>query len=362
MKQLKTRQVCFFALAFIPVSKIFFMPSVMANCANQDMWLSVLFSFIVDFTVLSFCLYVCKKNNLTFFDLVENTFGKKGAKIVCFIFVIYFLLKAVLPLNEHKDYVELTLYTLMPTKLYFLPFFIVTFYFCTKKLNAIGRCVDILWIVTILGFLILISLSLSNADFTAILPVGVNGVKNILKGSYYSLNWFGDSLYILLFSGQFIYKKKDTAKIVVCYVISAILVIAFMIIFYCIFTSIAFRQRFALTEISKYTSVINNLGRFDYIGIFMILFSSIFSLSLPMFFASKLLDYIFNIKKRWISPLITVVSQFIIMVFFVRRVLAMERDILKYCGVFFFIMSVVLPIIICIFGSKKEIKNERTQN
>ena len=129
MKQLKTRQVCFFALAFIPVSKIFFMPSVMANCANQDMWLSVLFSFIIDFTVLSFCLYACKKNNLTFFDLVENTFGKKGAKIVCFIFVIYFLLKAVLPLNEHKDYVELTLYTLMPTKLYFLPFFIVLILF-----------------------------------------------------------------------------------------------------------------------------------------------------------------------------------------------------------------------------------------
>jgi len=362
IKQLKTRQVCFFLLAFIPVSKIFFLPSMVAKCSDHDLWLSVIFSFAIDFTVLAFCLYACKKNDLTFFALVENTFGKVGGKIVCFLFVIYFLLKAILPLNEHKDYVELTLYTLMPTKLYFLPFFAVAFYLCFKNFNALGRCADILWVVTILGLLILLSLSFSNADFSAILPVGARGVKNVIKGSYYSLNWFGDSLYVLLFTGQFTFDKKATVKIVVSYLISALLVVVFMIIFYCIFTSIAFRQKFALTEISKYTTVINNLGRFDYIGIFMILFSSIFSLSLPMFFSSKLLDYVFNIKKRWISPLIAVGGEFLIMIFFVRRLFAMESYIPKYCGVFFFFMSVILPVVICIFGSRKEIKYERTKS
>ena len=105
IKQLKTRQVCFFLLAFIPVSKIFFLPSMVAKCSDHDLWLSVIFSFAIDFTVLAFCLYACKKNDLTFFALVENTFGKVGGKIVCFLFVIYFLLKAILlPFQIYLQY------------------------------------------------------------------------------------------------------------------------------------------------------------------------------------------------------------------------------------------------------------------
>ena len=112
-------------------------------------------------------------------------------------------------------------------------------------------------------------------DLGTILPVGANGFKNIANGAYSSLTWFGDAVYALFFIGEFKFSKKDGLKIFISYLISAVILIAFMIIFYSIFTSISYRQRFALTEISKYTTVINNIGRFDYVGIMMLLFSNL---------------------------------------------------------------------------------------
>jgi hypothetical protein len=124
-----------------------------------------------------------------------------------------------------------------------------------------------------------------------------------------------------------------------------------------VFTSIAFRQKFALTEISKYATVINNIGRFDYIGIMLILFSNIFSLSLPLYFASKILSYVFSIKYKWLSATIVIGIQAIVLIFFNQYVYSIENFVMNDLGVFFLIFSNVIPIIISLL-IKKENKNE----
>ena len=160
----------------------------------------------------------------------------------------------------------------------------------------------------------------------------------------------------MFFIGNFKFNKKDTRKIFLSYLLSAVIILLFLIIFYAVFTSIAFRQRFGLTEISKYTTVINNIGRFDYLGIMMILLSTMFSLTLPLFFASKIIDRIFNLKKRWIAPLITVGIQFIITVFFYQFTYSIESFIMNYCGGMFLIMGNVLPIVISLSLNKRKEK------
>ena len=122
--QLKSRQVCFFLIAFMPISKLFVLPSILAGFSAEDMWLSTVFNLFLDFLTLLAVVYACKKSKQTFFNLLENNFGKTGMKIVLSLYLIYFTLKAILPINEQKDYVELTLYTLKPTIYYFLPFFL----------------------------------------------------------------------------------------------------------------------------------------------------------------------------------------------------------------------------------------------
>ncbi len=355
--ELKTRQVCLFFIAFMPITKLFMVPSVMAGYANEDMWISALISCLLDIGTLCALIYACKLADAPFFTILERSFGKTVSKIIMAIYFIFFTLKAFLPINEQKDYVEFTLYTLLSTTFYFFPFFIICFYFCTKKLRAVGRVAEICWLFSLIGFIVLITLSFSNADFTAILPLGANGFSNIFKGTMHSLPWFGDSVYLMFFLGEFAYHKKDGIKILGSYLLGVLMILIFMVIFYCIFTSIAHRQRFALTEISKYTTVINNTGRFDYLGILMILLSSIFSISMPLFFGSRILNYIFNFKKRWITPLITVGIQLLTSIFFSEFLSTMETIVTDYCIYGFIVMQNLLPIF-SIFIAKRRLNYE----
>jgi len=351
--QLKTRQICLFFIAFMPIIKIFMLPSVVASFADEDMWLSTLINCALDIITLSSIILVCKSANTTFIGLLESNFGKIGAKIVCALYCLVFILKSILPINEQKDYVEFTLYTLLPTTFYFMPFFIIAFYFCTKKLNLLGRLADFSWVITLIGFFLLFTLSISNADFLSIMPIGARGVGSILKGSYASLPWFGDCVYLLFFIGEFKFKKKDGVKIIFSYLLGCLLVIAFMVIFYSIFTSIAHRQRFALTEISKYTTVISNTGRFDYIGILLILLSNVFALSVPLFFASKLLNYVCSFKKNWISPLIVIGFHLFLALCLSKYFATIEKLIIGYGGIIFFLFSNLLPIFTIILNKRR---------
>jgi hypothetical protein len=156
----------------------------------------------------------------------------------------------------------------------------------------------------------------------------------------------------LFFIGQFAYKNKDGVKIFLSYLVSGLLVIVFMIIFYSVFTSLAFRQRFALTEISKYSTVINNLGRFDYIGIIMILFSNLFSLALPIYFSSIIFNELFGVKKPFIAPIFTVGIQFIISIIFHQFSASIEQFIVQVGSFFFIVMGNLFPIIFCLFCKK----------
>ncbi len=354
--QLKTRQVCLFFIAFLPITKLFSLPSVLATHADEDLWISTLINAILDIATLVALIFTCKYAKKSFYGMLEDVFGKIGAKIIMGLYFIYFMLKAILPINEQKEYVEFTLYTLLPTTFYFLPFFIVALYCCTKKLRVIGRVSDIMWVVSLIGISLLFVLSISNADFTAILPVGARGAKNICLASLKGAPWFGDSLYLMFFAGEFAYRKKDGVKILLSYLAGILIVIFFMIIFYSIFTSIAHRQRFALTEISKYTTVINNTGRFDYLGILMILLSNFFALSTPLYFGARTLEYICNFKKSWVAPAIVVTIQFIISVFLYQYFYSIENFIVNYAVYFFILMANVLPVftLLLIKKPKKE--------
>ncbi len=351
--QLKTRQVCLFFIAFTTITKLFTLPSLMASVAQEDLWLCSALNVFLDLVTIFALTFVCRRQNLTFLQLLENNLGKTTAKVVIFAYFIYFLLKAYMPINEQKAFVELGLYITLTTDVYFIPFFLVAFYLATKRLRVLGRIADVVWIISIVGFTLLIALSVNNTDFLAVLPVGAQGVKNVAIGSYVGSNWYGEGAYFLFLIGQFAYNKRDGIKIILSYLASGIAVLLFMIIFYGIFTSIAFRQSFALTEIAKYTTVINNIGRFDYVGILLLLFSSVFALSVPIYFASKCLDYVFNVTKSWISPLIVSGILFLTTVFLGEYYASLQLVFSKYFSAYFLLMANVLPIL-TLFLRKKE--------
>ena len=86
MHQLKTRQICFFLIAFLPITKFFSLPSIIASFSKEDLWISTLINLALDFLTLVPIILVCKKTDKTFFEIIEDIFGKNGAKIIAFIY------------------------------------------------------------------------------------------------------------------------------------------------------------------------------------------------------------------------------------------------------------------------------------
>lgn len=355
--QLKTRQICLFFIAFMPITKLYALPSVLAEITSEDLWLSVIINLLIDLVTIVALIWVSKKTNLTIIEMLNKSFGKVATKIILFIYALIFLLKMFIPLQEQKDFVKLSLYINMPTDLFFLPFFLISFYLATKPMRAIGRSADILWVFTLVGYLLLIVLSVSNVDWSALLPIGARGINNITKGSLSSFTWWGDCLYFIFFIGNYKTGKKDFVKITLSYLVGGIMVILAMIFFWGTFTSIAFRQRCAMTELSKYTTVIYNTGRFDYVGILFIIFSSIFALSLPIYFATQLLQEVFNLKNRWYIALPINVIMAVLMITLSQHMATLGAFIMNKLSIVFLLASNLLPLL-TIFLVYKRRKNE----
>lgn len=345
MYQLKTRQICLFFIAFVPVTKFLLLPSMIAGFSANDMWISALINFIFDIiSIVGICVTL-KRTKTDFFTLLENCFGEKGSKIILIIYALLFFLKALIPVNDLRNYVEITLYETIPSSIYFLPFFFVCFYLCVKPLRVIGRCADVMWLVSLLGVFIIMALSISNVKVQNVLPVGVNGAKNIINGSISTSLWYGDGVYLMFFIGNFAYKKYDDVKIILSYALTGLIVILFMIFFYAIFTSIAHRQTYSLTEISKYSTVINNIGRFDYIGIALILFSNMFASILPLFFTTLLISRAFKVKNKWPISLIVTGCLFFIITFLKEYFLSIDNFIFYYGNYAFLIAFNIVPLL-----------------
>lgn len=358
-KPLKTRQICLMFIAFLPVIKLFTLPGLMAQAAEQDMWLSALIALALDLITMFVILFTLRKEDTDFYGLLEDNFGRTGSLIILALFALCFFIKALLPVFEQQDFVTLTFYVTTPKSLMFLPFFLGAAYLAIKPLRVIGRCADVLFLFTAAGLIILAGFSFISFDAGALLPVCINGAEPVLRGAYTAAPWFGDCMYFLFVTGRFERKKKDGIKIFVSYTGAGLAAVLFMVIFYGTFSSIAFRQRFAINEISKYSAVINNLGRIDYLATFLLLFSGIVSLTLPLYFAGEILNRMTRIKNLKILPLAVCALCFAAVLLLDRNVYGLEKFITEYAVAFFILMANVLPVFICLIARKKGVLTKK---
>ncbi|MBO4251951.1 MAG: GerAB/ArcD/ProY family transporter [Clostridia bacterium] len=347
IKTFRTRQICFFYISLLPVVKFFTMPSVLAGICGEDLWISALFNCLADFLTISVLYFCLRCENADFFTLIKEKFGTALSKTVIAFYTAFFLLKTVIPLCEEKDYVELTLYMTSPSVFTFMPVFSAIFFICLKKSRVIGRIADGVFFIAVAGYAFTFALSLSDTDLSAILPVGAHGLKSLSLGAYSSATWFNDGAYFLFFVGNFVKSKKDGLKILFSVALSSLLVLFFLVVFYGTFNSIAFRQRFALTEISKYTTAINNMERFDYIPVFALLFTSVFSLALPFYFACELSARLFNIK-RFVAAVFACAPTAIFLIFFDEYFSTAENFILNIASGYFIFFGTVFPVVMAV--------------
>ncbi len=273
-KALKPRQIAFWFIAFLPVTKLATMQKTAAAFANEDLWISVLLNILLDLVSIAVLIKTNDLYGKSFYTILEDFGGTVFAKTVLGFYFLFFIAKAFPSLIETSVFVQNTLYETSPTAFSFVPFFITATYICSMKLRAIGRVSDVVWLLTLIGVTVIIILSFESADFYSVLPIGANGI-NILIAAKKISPWFSDSAYFLFLIGKYNDEKRSSTKILSGFAVASFITLFFSVTFYAVFEGLSGSELFPLAEISKFSSVINAIGRFDYFGIFLITFSTV---------------------------------------------------------------------------------------
>lgn len=283
MDKIKIRQICFIYAALMPATRMLLYPATLAYHAGSGLIFSALGNFLAEGVVIFAVMMLSKYTKCTFFELLQNTFGKLCARIVYGLFALFFALSSILPLLEQKGFVTQVLYENAPTILSFAPFFAVGLFACTKGFKSIGRIADVALPVFAICYAALMLLAAPQADFANLLPIGGGGgAAPVVRGWIYGLARYTDCLFPLFFLGHFDYEKGGTAKVMIAFAAGAAATLLFLAVFYAIFADIAMMQQNAVAQISKYTTAYTSLGRIDLLFIIALSLVLVFSLCIPL--------------------------------------------------------------------------------
>lgn len=291
------RQLLFFLGCIAPLTKLVLLPAQLVADAKNDLLLSALLPVVLE-SLSVFAAVLLSKRALSFFALLERSFGRAAATLGSVVLSLFFLFAAYIPLFEQKLMVQSVFYDTLPSDLLFAPFFLLSVYFCLKPLASFGRVFDLLGPLSVLSFAVLVLFSAGEADFAALLPAGISGAEGIFTGAKHALAWFFDGALVLPLMDKIQYKKGLAWKAVAVHLAGGGAVLLFLALFYGIFQGIAPVQFFAFAKTAKYFPAVGILGRVDYLFIYALALAMIFASLMPMFSAAELLKEAFGESKQ----------------------------------------------------------------
>ena len=309
--------------------------------------MSALINFILDGLLLIVVLKILNDSKgISFYEYLTLKVRKFLAKVIVFTIVIFLIAKTFIPFLEQKNSVELTFYETQPSDLTYIPVYVLVFYIAYKGLTSFSKSVNIVVFALILGVITVLALSLSAAEYYRVLPIFQVPIKTVLNGSFKTLLWFGDPLYLLFFSKKILKTEKLNLKISLGYIISTLIFIGGLITFYAVFEGLAPRQYFAPLKMSKYSVTLSNIGRFDYFATLLIITANVYSLALPLTISSSLLNEVFKSKNEWVFPLIITTISLTLTIIFSKGFYARLAFMQNYFIWFLLIVNYALPLLI----------------
>ena len=111
MSKISSRQLAFIVAVIFSVTKFYVLPAHVSSFAREGGWSALFVNFIIDLLLLMLCLYVIKNQpDNSVYDTSVRLFGKAFTKVIYFIYAVYFLLKAFIPILEQKNTISLKVF------------------------------------------------------------------------------------------------------------------------------------------------------------------------------------------------------------------------------------------------------------
>lgn len=293
--KISVRQICFIMIVYTAVTKLILYPTFLSFIVGKDLIFSALIDFLLQCAIIWAVSFLSSKTDKTFFELLSSTFGKIIARVVYGLFAIFLISATIIPIFEQKVYVQAIFYDTLPSLLVFLPFFFFSVYVCSKDFTNIGRCADICLPLFLVSMALIIIMSVGEVNFENFLPIMKTPVTTIFSGALYTAFRFIEPCYLLLFIGSYKYKKGDSAKITLSYVVGGLITILCLVIFVGIYGDIAPSRQFAISKLSLFFPAVDLIGRVDLIALYILecvmLFALVLNIQLAVHCLSKCIGY-----------------------------------------------------------------------
>lgn len=267
MTELTTRQFILCSLFLTITSKLMSMPISMFNSAKNDAIFAILFGFMLEVITVLLITYVIKKYpGLNLMELLKKHFGSVFAYIIIILLYAFILFKLFFALEEIYIFFRELLYDYFSPIIYALAMFFVIGYLSFKGCRTIGRTLEILFPVIIIGLAITIISELEFLSFTKMLPYFKTGLLPSLQATAENAFYFGNALPLLFFVGKVKINDHFLSKVTGCYLGLVGFVLIFCFCFYDIFGYSTMLSIFALTDYSQYDPYILDLQRLNWLS------------------------------------------------------------------------------------------------
>ncbi|MDR1092737.1 MAG: spore germination protein [Clostridiales bacterium] len=202
-KQLNRRQFVCLILLLGTASKIIALPTVLADAAGKDAWISALLDtalFCVPLALILAAYILARGKSLD--EVFNKTAGAWVAKTVYALLFLVFVAHTAMQCGENRAFLDTALYTGAPWALYSVPLILLLAFAAYKGLNGLGRFAELL-VPLALAALVCTALSaFSNYRFYRVLPVLERGFRPVWRGALDGMFWYAEELCLLLFLGE----------------------------------------------------------------------------------------------------------------------------------------------------------------
>jgi hypothetical protein len=165
-------------------------------------------------------------------------------------------------------------------------------------MKSLGRAADLSLFLFLVPFLALLIMSVGEAKFANLLPIfGVN-FRHTMSALKLTTPHFSDAILLLPLIGSCQIKKGDTPKIMIGYGVGATFTLAFLAVFFGIFSSIAAREHYAFSKIAQYFPALNVIGRIDLIFVYLLTVVLLYVTCMPLQFATDFFCRSCGLKEK----------------------------------------------------------------
>lgn len=359
MRTISARQTGIIIFLTILANKILLLPSIMYQETKADSIFGILGIFFVELLILSIFLYVkLKFPNENLQEILQKKIGHFCAKLIIFIFLIFFLFKTMLTYSVIYVYLKDLVYQDEFGFLAIVCFLPVVNHGVICGLRSISRTFELFFYLVIAGILFCFGI----AFFTEIsMPVFFTANPlTIFNTSFKYLFSFGDYLALFVFIEKINLKKNDVKKFLRFVILGILIVSSIFVIFYAKYQITAFMHNNALADLLVFSVQFNAIGRLDIVAMLTIMTLGLFQLEIFQYAFCESFSMVFTKLNNKFAIAVFDILFFVIYFILIGKYELMINFTTSYLCYFSLLSNFLLPFIIFAvsFSKNKRIKNK----